>query len=44
MGQSTHDLTAGTPIVTIFPGTVMPNRTSDGKPVVRINGVDWKAC
>jgi hypothetical protein len=44
VGQNTHDLTAGSVQVTVFPGTVQPNRMSDGRPVVRIGGYDWKAC
>ena len=44
VSQSTHDLTAGTPKVTLFIGLLIPGAASDGKRLVVINGIDWEAC
>jgi hypothetical protein len=44
VGQSTHDLTSGTPITKVFVGSITGYLHTDGKPFIRINGNDWKAC
>jgi hypothetical protein len=44
VGQSTHDLTSGTPKSKIFPGMVLRVNDDDLKLVVVINGRDWEAC
>jgi hypothetical protein len=43
-GQSTHDLTTLTPIITDFPAFRHPMKATDGKDVYVINGFDWKGC
>jgi hypothetical protein len=43
-GQSTHDLTEGSPIVKRFPGTFLGYEKSDGKPCFGINGLDFANC
>lgn len=43
MGQSTHDLTGGTPQVKFFVG-ILWSFSKDGKWLVLINGIDWKTC
>jgi hypothetical protein len=43
VGQSTHDLTSGTPKVTIFLG-MFYGFSADGKYLVMVNGSDWEAC
>ncbi len=44
VAQSTHDLTTGTPVSKIFPGVLLPMRSTTGLYVVAINGFDWKVC
>ncbi len=44
VGKSTHDLTSGTPIATMFPGVRTGQNHTDGLPFIRINGNDWEAC
>lgn len=43
IGQSTHDLTTGTPINKIHVG-ILIGFTSGGIPVYGINGQDWENC
>lgn len=44
VGQSTHALTAGTPVAKIFPAVLLPAVASDGKAVYFINGYDREIC
>lgn len=43
-GQSTHDLTGGTPVSRTFVGILRTEKATDGKPVVTINGFDFEQC
>jgi hypothetical protein len=43
IGKSTHDLTNGTPVISVFPGA-MRGSTTDGLPVVVIYAIDIEAC
>lgn len=42
-GQSTHDLTEGTPVTDAYPG-IITRQNSDGTYIVVINGADWENC
>lgn len=44
VGQSTHDLTAGTPVAKVFIGYLLPRRSTTDRLVVVVNAFDWKAC
>lgn len=44
LGLSTHDLTNGTPKVTVYLGKVYHINSADPKYVVVIGGFDWEAC
>ncbi len=44
VGQSTHDLTAGTPVAKVFIGYLLPRRSTTDRLVVVISGYDWLAC
>jgi hypothetical protein len=44
VGQSTHDLTFASVITKMFPGMHTGYTHTDGKPFIRISGVDWETC
>jgi hypothetical protein len=44
VGKLTHDLTNGTPVTKMFIGMLTGYTHTDGKPFIRITGLDWETC